>query len=82
MSWDYHIALDAWASIRALDAELQEALLDELEHLCEIGEADLRHGEASVLVFASVRGEPHPLTLDLFINLERHLINVLDVTGV
>ncbi len=77
VSLDYHVAADTWASLRHFDGETQEAILDEIEELCESGELAARAGE--VIHEGYVRGPDGMLhvTLYLLVNQRVGLITVM-----
>ena len=79
MSWDYHIAADAWPSIKQLDVEVQECVLDELDELCETAEESWLSGRVIQRIYPIVGGTVHPLKLILLANRTRRLLNLLDV---
>lgn len=78
MSWGYHVAADAWASMRYVDPEVQEAVLDELEELCA-EKAGWMSGDVIHRIYPVIDGELHALTLDLIVNRDRRLITVIEV---
>ena len=79
MSWDYNVAGDAWPSIRSLDVEVQEAVFDGLEELCDDGDGRYAHGEQTERLFPVIDGVMHPLTLLILSNPQRRLITLMDV---
>ncbi len=82
MPWDYEIVADAWASLRTLEPLVQEALLDELEDLCETGGEEMFapfDGEVGLEVYPVVDGELHRLALDLLANPRLKRLLLLDV---
>ena len=81
MSWDYHIALDAWPSIRRLDVDVQEAVLDTVEELCDEAEALGWSGNVRHRVYVNVGGAMHSVRLVLIANRSRRLLNLTDVEG-
>ena len=82
MSWDYHIAGDAWPSIKQLDAEVQECVLDEIEDLCKTAEEVWLTGRAVRRIYPVVNGRMYPLKLVLLVNHTRRLFSLLDVEEV
>ena len=79
MSWDYHIAADAWASIKQLRIAVQECVLDELDDLCQTAEEGWLSGRLVYRAYPIVEGDMHPLKLVLLANPQRRLLNLIDV---
>ena len=79
MPWDYHIAADAWASMRNLDFELQEFVLDELDELCVDAGSSGLVGNSVHAIYPVVNGAMYPLRLFLIANPPHGL---LTLTGV
>lgn len=79
MSWDYHVAGDAWPSIKQLDAEVQECVFDELEELCLTADDRRLSGRVIERIYPVVDGTMHPLALILLANPQRRLLNLLDI---
>ena len=79
VSWDYHVALDAWPSIRALDAELQEAVLDAVKSLCDEAEDRGWSGEVQERLYPNVSGSVWTVNLFFIANPARRLLSLTDV---
>ena len=77
MPWDYRIALDSWASIQRLDADVQENLLDLVEGLGDSIENLMLDGRVDHEVFPL--GHRGPVTLDLLVRRDHRYFTVLDV---
>ena len=79
MSWDYHVAGDAWPSIKQLDAEIQECVFDELEDLCQTADERFLSGRHIKRIYPVVDGNLTALALILIANPDRRLLSLLDI---
>ena len=79
MSWDYHLAADAIVDLRRLDPEVQEAVLDELDDLCESADEEKWVGTLPRSVYPVINGVMHPLKLELNANPSHALLTVMGI---
>ena len=79
MSWLYHVTGDAWASIRPLNFDLREAILDELEELVEDADDRFVFGVVSEARFLNVGGRPCTVVFDMSFGESARVLTLLDV---
>lgn len=79
MSWLYQVTGDAWASIRPLEIELQEAMLDELEELVADADDRFAFGLVSEPRFLSVDGGVRVVRFDMSFSESSRVLTLLDV---
>ena len=79
MSWSYHVAGDAWASIRQLDAEVQEAVLDKFDEFVEEADERADFGHVQEDAYVIVDGEMEVFRFDMSFNPDSQGATLLDV---
>ena len=77
MSWDYHVAGDAWASIRQLDGEAQEQVLDAIEEFAHEAAMYELDGEQTELLVVFSDGRLVSIGLRFLANPMTQLVTLL-----
>ena len=79
MSWLYSVPGDTWATIRQLDPEVQEAVLDELEELVDDADERWAFGHVTEVRLLDASGITYTADFEMSLNPDSRVLTLLDV---